>query len=344
MAQATHHSPKEFMLGFIAEDTVGTAETPGTTNKVQLINIDSVSAPSLNTEMVADVRSGDGRTAKASDVYVNNKLQKREISFSGIADYNTLPKLLQGVMSVAEDGTDRYDIPYNYSPPDLKHGTVCVNASATPPIDFSNQYTFTVFLISPETSGTLIFPGCTVESLTISGDMGTESGRMKMEGSFVTSYKPTLTGGADVGSTKRNSYSTNYYYLTDMETHTLCSVSDVVMSSFSCAVENPTEYMGFQGANPDPEVIARAIPEISASWEASFKYDSDSKDLFNTYESGTNAPLTLTDSGGNISFSAGNGRLTSVSLDEGAAMFVSVGVKVLAPASGDMLQITAKDA
>ena len=337
MAQATHHSPKEFMLGFIAEDAVGTAETPATDNKVQLINIDSISAPSLNTEMVADVRSGDGRTAKASDVYVNNKLQKREISFSGIADYNTLPKLLQGVMSVAENSSDdRYDIPYNYSPPDLKHGTVGSSNA--------NQYTFTVFLISPETSGTLIFPGCTVESLTISGDMGTESGRMKMEGSFVTAYKPTLQGGADVISTKRNSYSTDYYYLTDMETHNLCSVSDVVMSSFSCAVENPTEYMGFQGANPDPEVIARAIPEISASWEASFKYDSDSKDLFNSYESGTNAPLTLTDSGGNISFSATNGRLTSVSLDEGAAMFVSVGVKVLAPASGDMLQITAKDA
>jgi hypothetical protein len=340
MAQATHHSPKEFMLGFIAEDAVGTAEIPATDNKVQLINIDSISAPSLNTEMVADVRSGDGRTAKASDVYVNNKLQKREISFSGIADYNTLPKLLQGVMSVAENtpspSDDRYDIPVTYSPPDLKHGTVGSSNS--------NEYTFTVFMISPETNGTLIFPGCTVESLTISGDMGTESGRMRMEGSFVTAYKPTLTGGTDVISTKRNSYSTNYYYLTDMETHNICGVTDVVLSSFGITIENPTEYMGFQGANPDPEVIARAVPEISASWEASFKYDSDSMDLFNDYEAGTNAPLTLTDSDGNISFSAGYGRLTSVSLDEGAAMFISVNAKVLAHSSGDMLQITAKDA
>ena len=92
MAQATHHSPKEFMLGFIAEDAVGTAETPGTSNKVQLINIDSVSAPSLNTEMVADVRSGDGRTAKASDVYVNNKLQKREILTKNLNASNEQPR------------------------------------------------------------------------------------------------------------------------------------------------------------------------------------------------------------------------------------------------------------
>ncbi len=102
MSQAAHYSPSEFRFGFLPEETIGTALVPASGKTLQLINVDSISAPSLNTEIVSDVRSGAGRTAKSADLYVNSTLMKREISFSATADYNSLPELLSAVMGVAD--------------------------------------------------------------------------------------------------------------------------------------------------------------------------------------------------------------------------------------------------
>ena len=172
-------------------------------------------------------------------------------------------------------------------------------------------------------------------------DMATESGRCKIEGTWVTAYDPDLSGAAP-NSSYVTDYSSNYYYLTEIESHTVAGVSDPVMQSFSFAIENPTEFLGFTGATPDPEIIARSIPEISATWESTFKYDSDSAGLFATYEAGTNASLSLSDSGNAIGFTSANNVLTSVSFAENAAQYVSVAAKSLAGSSGSMFEVKAK--
>ena len=351
MSQAAHYSPQEFRFGFLPEETIGTALVPASGKTLQLINVDSISAPSLNTEIVSDVKTGAGRTAKTADLYVNSTLMKREISFSGTADYNSLPELLSAVMGVAEVGTDLFKILVGHTPLfDMKtdiqrasngsanYSSVWAAAGA------SNAGTHTVYIWSPIAAKSMQFKGCVLQSLTVSSDMGSESGRFKIEGSFVTSYDADLAVAAP-NSAYVTAYSNNNYYLTDMDTHTIAGVADPVMQSFSMTVENPTEYLGFVGTSEiKPEIISRAIPEISANWECTFKYDTDSAGLFATYEAGTNVALTTSSNNNNIGFTSANNVITSVGFAENAAQYVTVGAKVLAGASGSMLEIVAKDA
>jgi len=350
MSQAANFSPQEFRMGFLAEETIGTALVPASGKNLQLINVDSISAPSLNTEIISDVRSGAGRTAKTADLYVNKTLMKREISFSGTADKDTLPKLISAVANVDEDGStaDLYKVLVSHTPLfDMKtavqrtdSGTGATYSSAWN--GAPNAGTHTVYIWSPVANKSMIFRGCVLQNLTISMDMATESGRCKIEGSFVTGYTPDLTGAAP-NSSYVTAYSSDYFYLTEMETHTVAGVADPVMQSFSFAIENPTEFVGFTGGTPDPEIIVRSVPEISASWESTFKYDSDSAGLFETYEEGTNASLSLSDSANRIGFTSANNVLTSVAFAENAAQYVTVGAKSLAGSSGSMFEIKAKD-
>ena len=351
MSQAAHYSPQEFRFGFLPEETIGTALVPASGKTLQLINVESISAPSLNTETVSDVTTGAGRTAKTADLYVNSTLMKREISFSGTADYNSLPELLSAVMGVAEASTDLFKILVGHTPlfdmkTDIQRASsgAANYSSAWAAAGASNAGTHTVYIWSPIAAKSMQFKGCVLQSLTVSSDMGSESGRFKIEGSFVTSYDADLAVAAP-NSAYVTAYSNNNYYLTDMDTHTIAGVADPVMQSFSMTVENPTEYLGFVGTSEiKPEIISRAIPEISANWECTFKYDTDSAGLFATYEAGTNVALTTSSNNNNIGFTSANNVITSVGFAENAAQYVTVGAKVLAGASGSMLEIVAKDA
>jgi hypothetical protein len=353
MSQAAHYSPSEFRFGFLPEETIGTALVPVSGKNLQLINVDSISAPSLNTEIVSDVRSGAGRTAKSADLYVNSTLMKREISFSATADYNSLPELLSAVMGVAEVATDNFKILVGHTPlfdmatgsQRTDSGTAATYSSAWAAALAINAGTHTVYIWSPVSAKSMQFKGCVLQSLTVSSDMGTESGRFKVEGSWVTGYDADLTVAAPTSSFV-TAYSNDYYYLTDIDTHTIAGVSDPVIQSFSMTIENPTEYLGFVGTSEvKPEIISRAVPEISANWESTFKYDTDSAGLFETYEAGTNVALTTSDSSSaKIGFTSAKNVITSVGFAENAAQYVTVAAKVLAGASGSMLEVIAKDA
>ena len=81
---STAYSPKEFELAIAHEGVVGTAQAGGSNDtNYKLINIDSIEMPSLNPQQVLDVRHGAGRTLKTVDMFLNNNLTVKEISFSG---------------------------------------------------------------------------------------------------------------------------------------------------------------------------------------------------------------------------------------------------------------------
>jgi len=111
-------SPKQFQLAIAAEaDGIGGGEA--TDGDYKFINIDSIEMPSLNPLQVLDVRHGAGRTLKAVDMFLSNKLTVKEISFSGIADATILPMLLSNIM---QDASSAYEIAYNYAGTDLSYG------------------------------------------------------------------------------------------------------------------------------------------------------------------------------------------------------------------------------
>jgi len=325
-------SPKEFKLAIKAESNIGSANT----TTMQLLNVDSVEFPSFNPTQMFDVRSGDGRTAKAADAFVSEKATPSEISFSGTADSTVLPLLIQNIVTTAVSTSPAsYDIAYNYTPPELEH-----NASS------AITKSVTVALVNPEAGDdhSIVIPGCTLTSLSLSGDMGTENGRIKMSGTFKTGYKPS-TGQA--APTSMSAYGSTFYYLTNFTSKkTVAGKADCVIQSWTLNLENPSEYLGFQGSDADPEAIARSIPEITASMDATVKLDDNSADVHTNLLAGSNVATELSNnatwaSATTFGMKADNGRVTSVGFNEAAAMYLDVSVKFFASTSGDMIQLIA---
>ena len=328
------YAPSEFKLALKAESTIGTANV----SSMNLINVDSVSLPALNPTQVLDVRSGTGRTAKAEDAFVTEKGTTKEISFSGTADSTVLPLLLQNITTTAVGSSPAsYDVAYNYTPPELE-----TDDSSSITI----RDTVTVAVVSPEAGNdqSIRFPGCCLTALSLTGDMGTESGRIKMSGTFKTGYPPAYAQNIPTSMTAHGS---TYYYLTDFHTtRTIAGVTDCVIASWTLNLENDAIYLGYDGATAIPQSIVRAIPELAVSQDFSLKYDDNTAGMHVIWKAGSNAAIELSNHGtwssaSTVGVNAANGRITSVSWSEAAAMFVDMSIKNMATTSGDVIQIVA---
>jgi len=300
----------------------------------QLINIDSIEMPSFNPTQVFDVRSSDARVAKVSDAYTSQKAVQHEVSFSGTADSVVVPMLLQHMFAVDVENTKLYDLISSYTPNELEH-------NATSDI----HKTLSVAIFSPEAGNdhSIVMAGVTLTSLTVNGDMGTENGRVKISGTFKSGYKPSV--GQARPSTR--DYGTTYYYLTTMNTKkTVANKADSVLQSLSINMENPSEYLGYQGSDADPQAIARSIPELGVTIDATVKYDDNTANMHDSLLQGTTVATELSNnatfaSATTFGVQASNCKITSVAFNEAAAMMLDVSMKVLAPSSGDMIRIIA---
>ena len=327
------YAPSEFKIALKAESTIGTANV----SSMNLINVDSVSLPALNPTQVLDVRSGDGRTAKAADAYVSEKGTTKEIAFSATADTTVLPLLLQNIVTTAVGSSPAsYDVAYNYSPPELQHD---VGSSTI-------LNTVTVAVISPEAGNdqSIVFPGCCLTSLSLTGDMGNESGRIKMTGTFKTGYPPSY---AQNKPTSMTAHGSTYYYLTDFTTtRTIAGIADCIIANWSLNLENDAIYMGYAGSTAIPQSIVRAVPELGVSMDFSLKYDDNTAGMHVLQKDGANAAVTLSNHGtwssaSTFGVQSLHGRITDVSWSESAAMFVDMSIKSMAHTSGDVVQIIA---
>ena len=331
---STAYSPKEFELAIAHEGTVGTASS--TASDYILINIDSIEMPALNPQQVLDVRHGAGRTLKEVDMFLNNNLTVKEISFSGVADATVLPKL---VKNITQDASGASSIGVSYDPSELKVG----DSTST-----ADTGTFSVLLNVPEASNSMLFTGCVLTSLTLSGDIAEESGRIKMSGTFKTGMKPAFNSNLNPTSTAH--FNTNYFatdYGDDADTNAvtvIAGVADPILKSFSCTVENDAQFMGFNAAG-NYQIIARALPEASVTFDSVIKYDADTDGLVASFEGQSSSTvantLTAKDSvTRNVDFSIPKAIITDVSFSEEEAMFLSVSTRGVAGTSGSLIDIT----
>jgi hypothetical protein len=291
----------------------------------------------LNPQQVLDVRHGTGRTLKAVDMFLTNKLTVKEISFSGIADDTILPMLLQ---NITQETSSTYDIEFDYEPTEIKVGDVYSD----------NTGTFTVLIESPQSGYQMLFGGCVLTSLSISADIGEESGRVKFSGTFKSGMVPDLSP-TDLAPSNGTAHFNSNYFMTDYgdagdagADTTIAGIADPILKSFSFTLENDAQFMGFDAAG-SYQVIARALPEVSATLEASVKYDDETARLvedFNNQSTGTvaNTLAALTSSTRNVGISIPDSIITDVSFSEEEAMFLSVSTKAVASTSGNLVSIT----
>tara|TARA_Y100001963_G_scaffold102039_1_gene140428 strand:+ start:376 stop:1389 length:1014 start_codon:yes stop_codon:yes gene_type:complete len=328
------YSPKEFQVAIKAESTIGTANV----SSMQLVNVDSVEMPNFNLTQVLDVRSGsDGRVFDVDDALTDEKGVTKEITFSGVFDTTVAPLLVQNCIGLAES-SDVVTIPYNYTPPELETG----DSSSVTIAD-----TVTIAVIAPATSGgnrSIIFPGCTITSLSISGDMANESGRLRFTATARTGYISSFTQAAP---SSPSAYGTSYYSLATLAgtaKKTIAGAEDCVIQSFSLNLENPSEYVGQGDASGNPEAIVRAVPELSATLDATVKYDNQTAELPTTMKAGSTVISNLANhatigSASSFAFVGSYGKITNVAYNEANAMMYDVSVKFGASGSNAMLAI-----
>ena len=180
--------------------------------------------------------------------------------------------------------------------------------------------------------------------------MATQSGRISMSGTFQTrslgvynNARPTSTGA----------YGTTFYNMSTFgesgnQTNGIkvVGIDDCVMSDFSLNIENPSEFVGFDSSG-NPQAIARAIPEISATFDATIKADDNTSGLHASLVAGaTNLTTELTNhatfsSATTFGIKIANSVLTSVELSPATAMFYAISTKAVTDGSADLVQIIA---
>ena len=188
------------------------------------------------------------------------------------------------------------------------------------------------------TTADIAFKDCFCTSLQLSGDAGTEGGRIKFSATFKSgsAVDPAFaTTSIDTAITANNYYMSAW----DADDRIICGVANAVVSSFSLDITNDVVFSGV--ASTGYEVATRS-GEVSSTATFSIVYDNNFKGLFNTFDDQTTgasqgATLMATDatpSDGEFEFKMANSVLTDVSFNEGSVMMLDVSVKALGAGIG----------
>jgi len=183
------------------------------------------------------------------------------------------------------------------------------------------------------TTADIAFKDCFCTSLQLSGDAGTEGGRIKFSATFKSG---SAVDPAFATTTIDTAITANNYYMSawDANDRIICGVANAVVSSFSLDIINDVV---FSGLTPTGYEVATRSGEVSSTATFSVVYDNNFKGLFNTFDDQTTgasqgATLMATDdtpSDGEFEFKMANSVLTDVSFNEGGVMMLDVSVKAL---------------
>ena len=179
------------------------------------------------------------------------------------------------------------------------------------------------------------FKDCVVTALSLSGDAGTEGGRIKFSATFKTgsatdATQATAVGAVDTAFTAATeNYTMNSWVAAQRQ---FVGVPNLVMSSFALNLSNDASFAGL--VSTGYEIISRS-GEFSATLDATLKYDANTSVFFENFmdqatgvsEGATllNHQAALADANFGISMPASV--LTSVAFNEQAMMMMDVSIK-----------------
>ena len=126
-----------------------------------------------------------------------------------------------------------------------------------------------IILQNPLASRDHYMHNANLQNLTLSMDAGTDGGRLRASGQFMTGYKPVIetnTVGADTGDA-------DYVgSLFDCDTSTL-GTDAMVVKSFSLTIDNPATRVGYQGTAGETDGYSRG-GALSITGSITMKSDS----------------------------------------------------------------------
>ncbi|BAQ90823.1 protein containing DUF11 [uncultured Mediterranean phage uvMED] len=329
------YQPNDFGVGIAIESATGSVVA----NTTQLFT-DSISMPSFAPDQDLSAKSGMF-VADFAHVHSSQKNTPTEITVSGLLN-DTVLDLLTGIFHTAHS-TNVILVDDSYTAPLLFHNQTISGAAA--------KATFTVKVLAPQVlndsgaspaDNSIHLTGCSITALSISADAGSDGGRLKYSLTLKTGYAPVFTGAA--GSTTAP-VTTGFQTIHDMPHRTIAGVVDPVMQSFNLSIENPADYVGFDGANSRPSSISRSVPEgpvitlastvkldvNTKGYLANFMNNSAQTALVNHVSNDADQPAELTTSGGatGFGFSCDKAIITGMSFNEQAAMMYDIEQKLL---------------
>ena len=321
------HQPNDFGIGIIQETSVGTAVE----NTTQLFT-DSVSLPSFSPEQDLGPKSGKF-VADFAEIHSTSKNTPSEITMSGLLN-DTILDLLEGILHTAAI-SNVISVTDAYTAPNLYHGLTTAAATRT----------YTVKLLSPQVlneptddtvaHNSIKLVGCCPTALSISGDAGSDGGRLKYSLTMKTGYLPTFNNSEGTTTAPTTNGLQNIHDLTYRK---IAGVENPVMQSFSLNIENPVDYVGFDPTNNRPYSISRSVPEGPVVTLAStVKLDYDTRELLGNFvntsaQTGLGNALSNNStfsSATNFAFDCDKAIITGMSLNEQAAMMYDVEQKLL---------------
>jgi len=329
-------SPKQFQILIAEQDAFGTIEASGG-NAYHALDVDSIGMPSLNPTQVLDVRTGS-RVLQKEDFFQDVKGSVKEISASGTATTDALDMLLENIMGEAEGSASGV---YSFA---SDAGVQSVGKD-----DSSQGGTLlSVVVSSPLSASDLAFKDCVVTSLSLSGDVGTEGGRVKFSVTFQTGTLAEDLSDASLSADTAFGADENYFISawSDVAYRKMYGVDDLVLSSFSLTLENPAMFTGL--ASTGYEVVSRA-GEFSATLDATAKYDANTEPLiasFNnqTQQGATAAQESILNNDGSLTDGAfgiliAKSVLTNVAFNEGDVMMLDISVKAVGDGSNALVEV-----
>ena len=282
------YSGREFKVYIGADATVGAINSSTDGATMYRLDIEGITLPTFSPNQEFEMRTGTGRVAEFGAMFSSSKGVATEFSLSGRVTLQDLPILMENVLAQeATDSDNKFEIATGYSPTTFKHG------DATGATVFSK--TLTVSFIAPTAADSYHIPGCVCTNLALTADMGTASGRYDYSATFTSRYKPTkaadsLTAAKELSTTLG---STNMF-LSDQSTKDL-NVMEIdgsgtdhtsinpILNSFSLTIDSPSIGLGSQGSDAEPEVFARAVPEMNLTVAGSLKYDTETDKLLEAH-------------------------------------------------------------
>jgi len=358
------YSGKEFSVYIGSDETVGTKDNSSNGAEMYRLDVEGMTLPSFAPNQEFEMRSGSGRVAEFGQVYSSTKRVTTEVSLTGRVELQSLPILYENVFSQAATGSDNnFKIATGYTPGVFEHG------EATGTTVFNK--TLTLFFLAPTAADSITLPGCICTSLALSADMTSNGGRYDYTATFSTQYQPIKGTDSVSGANELTGLGATNMYLSDQTTkdfdiidynaaaNAVDSINPVI-NTLSLTIESPTQFLGAQGTNAEPEGFARAVPEMSIVLAASFKYDTGTDKLTEAFRDtgedsfvrmilnnkavtsvleSPDANLIPLDSAQTFGFIIPKAKLTSCEISSDDVASVNFEAKVLDPGSNFILHL-----
>lgn len=247
-------------------------------------------------------------------------------------DFDYLVKnevLLQNLLSLIYNGADvttSMTIPADPAFEDLSHGA-----------GGSTDRTADILLLAPTAPAGLEdedmrLQSAVLQNLTLSMDMGTDAGRLRASGQFMSGYKPIISDSGATGVATASNFEKSLF---DCGTRSVAGASDVTVKAFNVTISNPATRVGFIDSSEADGYVRGGAIDITGS--ITIKYDGAAADLLTAnYLGGAGNSIAITlEEGASFSFALAACRLTGFNKDYAEdGMFVEIPFKATAGADG----------